>query len=113
MAHVHIRDERQGRGGRGGRGGRAKDSTPARRLVARLAATEPAMTALPALDTAETAVEGGRYFTTCEAAVLGLPATSVVIPASTETLQCVKCTSLPGARLFCCGGIWGHEGGNA
>ena len=45
------------------------------------------MTALPALDTAETAVDGGRYLSTWEAAVLGLPATSVVIPASTVTLQ--------------------------
>ena len=87
--------------------GRGEDNKPARRLAPRLAATEPAMTALPALDTVETAVEGGRYLSTCEAAVLGLPATSVVIPASTETLQCNMYMCLPGALPLW---FWGKLG---
>lgn len=71
---------------RGGAGLRSANQ-PAIRLVARLAAIELAMTALPVLDTAETALEGGRNLSTWAAAVLKLPATSVVMPASTETLH--------------------------
>ena len=74
------------------------------------------MIALPALDTAETAVEAGRYLSTCEAAVLGLPATSVVMPASTETLhhdvyklcRCIAADSEGGGE-----GPWGHGGVDA
>ena len=89
VAQVQVKDERDERGGGEGHGcgRRTNNNPPARRLAARLAATEPAMIALPALDKAETAVEAGRYLSTCEAAVLGLPATSVVMPASTETLH--------------------------
>ena len=66
MWHMYKSEVRKWEGGGGGRedGGGGEDNTPARRLAARLAATEPAMTALPALDTAETAVEGGRYLST-------------------------------------------------
>ena len=63
---------------------------PASRLDPKLAAMVAPITTLAVWETEVTAVEGGRYLTTWEAAVLGLPAKLVVTPASTDTLQTDK-----------------------
>lgn len=60
---------------------------PASRLEPRLAAIVAPITMLAVWETDVTAVEGGRYLTTWEPAVLGLPAKLVVTPASTDTLH--------------------------
>lgn len=62
-------------------------------------------------ETDVTAVEGGRYFTTWEAAVLGLPAKLVVTPASTVTLHIQRLIA-PNALAAPLAGTSATEGGD-